>query len=148
MNLSPHFTLGEMTVTHSSHDNTPTEVQVEALKKLCENILEPLREHFGLPIIVTSGFRSPKVNVEFGGADNSEHLFGEAADIHIPGVANADIWRFIDGSDLEFDQLIAEKLSETDGAAGWIHVSYRPESARKQAFSFDGENYLSGLHFA
>lgn len=148
--LTPHFSLAEMTVTNSGLDNTPDQDQIAALTALCQNILEPLRQHFGAPVIVTSGFRSPAVNSHFGGEPDSQHLFGQAADIHIQGIANADIWRQID-SEMTFDQVIAEELQETDGAAGWIHVSFRVDRARGSAISYMGPHaatkYLEGLHF-
>lgn len=145
--LTPHFSLSEMTTTTSGLPNNPNETQIAALTALCQNILEPLRAEFGLPVTVSSGFRSPQVNAHFGGEADSQHLNGEAADIHISGVPNADIWRWIDGN-MEFDQVIAEKISEANGAAGWIHVSFRVDRARKSAISFLGHGqYVEGLHF-
>jgi len=93
MNLSPHFTLAEMTATGRTADNTPGEKEIIALKALCENILEPVREHFGKPVYILSGFRSPEVNKLVGGAPTSQHVKGEAADITIKGVPNMDVWQ-------------------------------------------------------
>lgn len=149
MNLSPNFTLAELTVTGSGLPNVPDEQHIAALTALCQNVLEPLRAHFSAPVIVSSGFRSPAVNSRAGGAADSQHLAGEAADIHIPGVDNADIWRWIDEGDIEFDQLIGERLEEEHPSAGWVHVSYRVDRARKDAISSPtAGHYVEGLHFA
>jgi hypothetical protein len=111
-------------------------------------VLEPIRSHYDLPVIITSGFRSPEVNHAAGGAADSQHLNGEAADIHIPGVKNADLWTYIKNF-LTFDQVIAERLKEDDGAAGWVHVSFRVNRARMSALSSPTKGvYLGGLHFA
>lgn len=148
MNLSQHFTLDELTVTGSGLTNIPDDKQIASLIALCDNVLERLRAHFGAPVVVSSGFRSPAVNSRAGGASDSQHLAGEAADIHIPGVDNADIWRWIDAN-LEFDQLIGERLEDGHPSAGWVHVSYRVDHARKDAISSPtAGHYVEGLHFA
>ncbi len=144
--ISPHFSLKELTVTSAGVDNTPDAKQIAALKRLCDNVLEPIREHFKRPVTINSGFRSAAVNKKIGGAATSQHSFGEAADIEIKGVPNQQIYDFIKNN-LEFDQLIAEKLSRKDGSAGWIHVSYRLERLRKECLSFDGSKYKAGFHF-
>lgn len=80
MHLSPHFTLDELTETEQPFDNTPPKAAIAELTRLCLGFLEPLRVHTG-PIKVTSGFRSPKVNVAVGGSATSAHLAGRAADV-------------------------------------------------------------------
>lgn len=147
MKLSPHFTLAEMTRTSSSLPNKPSEKEIVALKALCENILEPIRIHFAKPVIVNSGYRSAAVNKAIGGAKTSQHLKGEAADIEIRGVSNAAIFRYIH-ENLDFDQVIAEKLRNDDGSAGWVHVSYSKYGLRGEALSFLGAGrYVKGLQF-
>ncbi len=88
MLLSEHFTLGEMLssqkATEKGIPNTPLEKHITAMKNLAVRCLEPTRQHFGLPILVTSGFRSVLLNTEVKGASNSQHMAGEAADITIP----------------------------------------------------------------
>lgn len=153
MQLSTHFSLAELTVTKSGLPNVPNQQQILALEALCDNILEPVRSHFNKPVIVTSGFRSEAVNSATKpkpGARNSQHLRGEAADFHIPGVRNDDIWHYIKDSTLQFDQLIAETLSETNGNAGWIHCSYSIYQTRRSAISFIGkqQGYVPGLKYA
>ena len=145
--LSPHFTLEEMTATEYPVYNKPSEKEIEALTALCENILEPIRAHFNLPITILSGFRSPELNKTVGGAATSQHLKGEAADITIKGVANADVWQFIKDN-LNFDQVIAEKLTKHDGSRGWVHVAYSKHQERGDAISFLGAGrYVKGLRF-
>lgn len=84
--LSKNFTLEELsksaTATRKKIDNTPTKEVTENLKKLANDVLQPIREAYGKPIIVSSGYRCPKLNTAVGGAANSDHKFGAAADIH------------------------------------------------------------------
>lgn len=147
--LSPHFTLEEMCVTNSGLPNVPGAIAIENLTTLCTKILEPIRNHFGKPVKINSGFRSPAVNLAAGSKVNStsQHLFGEAADIEIPGVRNDVIWSYIVDVLKDFDQVIAEKLMINDGTAGWIHVSWREDRLRREALSWDGHNYRVGLHY-
>lgn len=152
MNLSEHFTLAEMTVTDTGLPNVPGEKEIEALKALCENVLEKVREHFTakycrpMPVKVRSGFRSPEVNKAVGGKSTSQHLKGEAADIEIDGVPNEEIWHFICDVYKNFDQVIAEKLVENNPSAGWIHVSFSTKKKRQSAISFIGK-YVEGFHY-
>lgn len=147
--LSPNFKLEEFTrsSTHPDIPNKPDYIQIVAMKHLCLNVLEPLREKFG-PIHIISGFRSPALNFAVGSkSSTSQHMNGEAADIEIAGVRNDTIWEYINQS-LPFDQVIAEKLKSDDGTAGWIHVSYA-EALRGDAISFLGNGqYVKGLHYA
>lgn len=147
--LSEYFTLAEMTRTRTGMPNVPGQAEVFALEALCENVLDKVRAHFGRPVIVNSGYRSPAVNKKVGGAASSQHVRGEAADIKVPGVPNADVWHFIVNELGEFDQCIAELLSETNPEAGWVHVSYRTGKNRRQALSFLGKGkYVTGFKYA
>lgn len=133
MNLSPHFTLAEMTRSATASrrglDNTPSPAVIAALKGLCENVLEPVRLHFGRPVIVTSGYRSPEVNRAARGARNSQHTRGQAADFTVPGVGNLDLCQWI-MRNLNYDQLIYEF-----GEAGWVHCSWIDGPLRNQELS-------------
>lgn len=151
MQLSKHFTLAELTRSQTAKRldiaNNPSDVEIKCLKDLCENILEPVRVHFGKPIIISSGYRSPALNKANGGASTSQHVKGQAADIEIDGVPNAAIYSYI-FKNLDFDQLIAEKLKSNDGSAGWIHVSYNKGKNRGEALSFLGNGrYVRDLVF-
>lgn len=147
MKLSEHFSLSEFTKTSHKVDNTPPPEVIKNLTTLCKEVLEPLRAHFNAPVIITSGYRSPTLNKLVGGSATSDHVLGRAADLHVMGVANAEVWKWI-SANLQVDQIIAEKLSKRDGKAGWIHVSFRAGANRKQAISFVGQGkFKMGLHY-
>lgn len=122
--LSPHFTLYEFvrsgTAIENNIDNTPGAAEV-ALTALCDNVLEPLRRRFG-PIVISSGFRSRRLNNMVGGVTSSQHLRGEAADIVTGSRERAAAMSDFIQRHLDFDQLISEPV----GAASprWLHVSY------------------------
>jgi hypothetical protein len=126
MNLTPNFTLEEMTssetATRHGIANTPNPKQITALKALCENVLEPLRARLGTPIHVTSGYRNPIVNSLIHGSDSSQHMKGEAADIKVSGMNAQQLFDFILASNIPFDQIIQEYNK-------WVHISY---SVRRQ----------------
>ena len=127
MKLSENFTLAELTVTSVNAPNIPNEEQIKKLQALVDNVLQPLRELYGKPISINSGFRSLQVNKKVKGAQKSQHLKGEAADISCEN--NALLFRLIrDGFD--FDQLIWEKGNDTQPA--WVHVSFSRTKNRKQ----------------
>jgi zinc D-Ala-D-Ala carboxypeptidase len=135
MRLSQHFTLEEMTKSQTASrrgiDNTPPPEVVENLKQLCENVLEYIRVRFGKPVNVNSGYRGPKLNKAIGGAKNSQHMTGQAADIEIAGVDNKVLFNWIKDN-VEFDQLILEYYKEGVPDSGWVHVSWNPSGNRKQ----------------
>ena len=107
----------------------PTQEHIKNLQLLAEKIFQPIREHFGKPIHISSGYRSNALNRAIGGAASSQHCSGEAIDIDMDGtdITNAQIFEFIKDN-LEFDQLIWEFGSKTN--PDWVHVSY--ESTGKQ----------------
>lgn len=148
MQLSPNFTLAELIISGHDVDNTPNADQIKKLTILCNKILEPVRAFFDSPVIITSGFRSGQLNKLVGGQPTSQHTKAEAADFHVKGVANAEVYKYIVGN-LIFDQVIAEKLSKQDGAAGWVHCSYTIDGPnRKNSISFLGAGkYVPGLEF-
>lgn len=121
MTLSEHFTLTEMTVSQeaarSGLKNAPDALQIESLRRLCKNVLEPLRERVKRPVVVSSGFRSATVNRRIGGSARSQHCRGEAADFTIPGMSVEDVVALIRAMNLPFDQLI-------DEFGAWVHVSH------------------------
>lgn len=139
---SPHFSKAEM--NHSGValklgiDNTPTEVEEENLQALCKMVLEPLRLRFG-QIIIASGYRSPALNKAIRGKQNSQHLLGEAADIHV--ASEAEGRRYFDyiRHHLPFDQLLFEHAMRN--GCCWLHVSYRrqPQRNRHEAFHLTAE---------
>jgi hypothetical protein len=135
MQLSKHLSLAEVTRSDSAKrkgiSNQPTPEHLENFKKLAEKIFEPIREHFKVPIHISSGYRSKELNAAIGGSLTSQHCSGEAIDIDMDGsasgVSNADVFKYIKDN-LEFDQLIWE--FGTDKNPDWVHVSY--ETSGKQ----------------
>jgi zinc D-Ala-D-Ala carboxypeptidase len=138
MKLSKHFSLEEMTKSQTAVrkgiDNTPPPEVIENLKELCENVLEKIRIHFGKPVLVSSGYRGPKLNRAIGGAKKSQHLTGQAADIEIPGVDNSVLFCWI-RDNIVFDQLILEFHKKGVPDSGWVHVSWNSKGNRKQAIT-------------
>jgi hypothetical protein len=152
MNLTKNFTLAEMTKSETAlrydMDNTPGEQEIAALKLLAEKVLQPVRDHFGRGVKVNSGFRHPEVNAKVGGSKTSDHCRGQAADIEIPGVPNAELAEWIKDN-LEFRQLILEFYTPGIPDSGWVHVSYVAEDNKKQVLTATKQNgktvYLPGL---
>lgn len=127
MNISKNFTLAELTTTGTGLPNSPDERQIVNLKRLCETILEPLREATGKPIQINSGFRSPAVNRKIKGSVTSQHMAGEAADLVIPGMSVLDVVKKITELNLPFHQLINEF---SQGGITWVHVSVAPQGIK------------------
>lgn len=148
MKLSKNFTLSEMTKSQTASrkkiDNTPGPEEIANLQALVEKVLQPIRDHYGRPVTVSSGFRSVKLNKAIGGSKTSQHCTGNAADIEIAGVPNLELAKFIEDN-LEFDQLILECYNSKDPNSGWVHVSYVRPPNRKQSLTFDGRKYHHGL---
>ena len=152
MNLSPNFSLHELTKSETALrldlDNTPDEQATENLRMLCEMVLQPVRDHYGKGVKVNSAYRSPESNAAVGGSKTSDHCLGRAADIEIPGVANADLAQWI-MDNLDYTQLILEFYTPGIPDSGWVHVSYDPANLKKQeltATKVAGKTqYLPGL---
>ena len=128
--LTAHFSLREMyasgTAIRLGIENVPDEAVIKRLQQLCERVLEPLRQRFGV-IRITSGYRCERLNRAVGGVKNSQHLRGEAADIHVSDIeVGRKMFRFIK-ENLEFDQLLFEHIREN--GVCWLHVSYRNPSS-------------------
>mgnify|MGYP002514628083 CR=1 FL=1 len=128
-----YFSINELcssaTAKRKGIDNTPNSAQRAALTALVSNILDPLREAYGKPIVVTSGFRCAKLNRAVGGAARSQHTKGEAADIRSLSDKPADNKRLFDlivRLGLPYDQLIDEY------GYNWVHVSYTQGVNRRQ----------------
>ena len=134
MNLSRNFSLQELiksdTAIRKGINNNPNAEQIEKLKDLCENILQPVRDHFGR-VKVTSGFRSPDLCIAINSSVNSQHAKAEAADFEAIGTDNAELADWI-YKNLNFDQLILEFYTPGEPNSGWIHCSYTPDQPRKQ----------------
>lgn len=135
MKLSEHLSLAEVirseTAKRRGVSNMPTEAHLANFKLLAEKVFEPIRNHFGNPIHISSGYRSKALNEAIGGALSSQHCTGEAIDIDMDGsadgITNKMVFDYIKDN-LEFDQLIWEFGTSTN--PDWVHVSY--ESTGRQ----------------
>ncbi|AEV31382.1 Peptidase M15 [Owenweeksia hongkongensis DSM 17368] len=136
MNLSTNLSLLEVTKSQTavrhSIDNTPNAQQLENLKRVAENIFQPIREHFNTPIFISSGFRCEDLNTRIGGSRTSSHCKGEALDIDMDGrgtITNRQVFDYV-RANLQFDQLIYE--FGDDQNPGWVHISYKKTGNRNQ----------------
>lgn len=138
MKLSNNFTLSEFTKSQTASrrglNNEPTPDIIKALQTLAENVLQPVRDHYGRGVNVSSGYRSPEVNAAVGGSRTSDHCKGFAADIEIVGVANAELALYI-RDNMKYTQLILEGYIEGVPDSGWVHVSYDPSNLKKQVMT-------------
>jgi hypothetical protein len=136
MQLSTNLSLAEAirseTAKRKGISNMPTPEHIENAKKLAANIFQPIREHFGKPIFISSGYRSAELNKAIGGSLSSQHCSFEAIDIDMDGtdITNKQIFDYIKDN-LNFDQMIAEFPKQ--GNPDWVHVSFAANrSQRKQ----------------
>ena len=145
--LSEHFKLSEFTrsatATARKIDNTPSQEVISNLKVLCQNVLEPLREFAQQPVVISSGYRCPQLNVKVGGVYSPQHTLGEACDIRLPvskhttqrdGKAHTDkeilnSWFDWIVTNTDFDQAIIETANGKDF---WIHVSCRANKRKNR----------------
>lgn len=135
MKLSKNLELWEMTrsdvAKRKGIDNTPTEEHLKNMTILAERVFQPIREHFNVPIYITSGYRSKKLNKAIGGSSTSQHCLGQAIDIDMDGkqITNVQVFNFI-RSNLVFDQLIWEYGNNS--SPDWVHVSYNPSGNNRR----------------
>lgn len=135
MKLSENFELNELIKSQIAErkgiSNNPSTDQINNLKDLCLNVLQPIRSHFNYPVIISSGYRSPELCVAIGSKPTSQHSEGKAADIEIANVDNKELAMWIKDN-INFDQLILEFYKEEDPNSGWVHVSYNGNKNRKE----------------
>ena len=158
-NLSEHFTLAMLCYSDTAKargiSNVPTSAEINNLKYLANNVLEPIWNHFcknedgtdnGKKVIVNSGYRGKLLNAAVGGATTSQHCFGEAADIEIAGISNYDLAVWI-RDNITFDQLILEFANNlsVDPNSGWVHVSYRYGRIRHSVLTINKRGTREGL---
>lgn len=137
MLLSPHFSYEELTSTQvRGVDNTPSAEVLANLRKTASS-MEDVRSMLGKPVLVTSGYRSRRVNELVGGAISSAHTLGYACDFICPGYGTPlDVCRVLVGSGLKFDQSIEEGT--------WVHLSFAP-AMRRQVLTKTSRGYAPGL---
>jgi len=145
MMLSKNFSLQEMTISQTAArrglNNQPGQAELNNLKMLCNEVLQPLRDFVGKPVKITSGYRGPAVNRAVGGSTTSAHMYGLAADIWIPGLTVREVMHKIHGLQLPYDQLI-------DEFGSWVHVGLSTGTNRKQALiarTLNGRTNYSAL---
>ena len=135
MKLSANFTLSELTKSQTAVrkniKNEPSTAHVENLIHLAETVLQPVRDHFGKPVVISSGYRSPELCEAIGSSSKSQHARGEAADFEIMGVDNMQLAMWIN-KNTDFDQLILEFYEPGDPNSGWVHCSAVKEGSRAQ----------------
>lgn len=148
MNLSEHFTLEEATKSQTAIrlgiDNTPTASEIDRMKLVCREVLEPLRAHFGKPVVINSFYRCPRLNAEVGSKPSSQHTLGEAVDLEIPGIPNPEVAEWM-RDNLTVDQLILEFYEPGKPNSGWVHVSYKDNACRQECLTITSKGTQAGL---
>jgi zinc D-Ala-D-Ala carboxypeptidase len=134
MQLSDHFTLAELTKSDTASrmglNNEPGSTVIEKLVLVCENILEPVRNHYGVPFSPSSGFRCLSLNRALGSSD-------------VPGISNKETAFWV-RDNCDFDQIVLEFYEEEKPKSGWVHCSYRGDGKnRHDTFAFDGKTWSS-----
>ena len=139
MKLTANITLDELTKSQTAErkgiNNNPNPKQIDNIKALAINILQPVRSHYDRPLIISSGFRCAQLCVEIGSSVNSQHVADDnaaAADFEIPGVDNRELALWIK-SELDYDQLILEFYKDNEPTSGWIHCSYSTDHNRHES---------------
>ena len=137
MKLTKNFSLNEFisseTALRRGIDNTPSAEVLANLKALCENIMQPLRDWYGKPINITSGYRSPALNRAIKGAANSDHMKGQAVDFTLPKEDYPKVFEWL-RNNVQFTQIIDEF------GFSWIHISYDAKNLKKQALKAVKQN--------
>lgn len=138
--ITENFTYFEMIASQAASrkgiDNTPNEEQLVNLTHWCVCLGQPLRNMVDLPVIGSSFFRSKLLNTEIGGAENSQHMLGQAGDIEVPGISNLDLYKII-RDHFVYDQLILEFHNPNIPDSGWVHASFNRFNNRMQSFTID-----------
>jgi len=153
--LSPHFCLDEFTHSQTANrlgiGNTPDDETEEGMAVINNLVrlatgLELVRHLVGGPVVISSGYRSPKLNEAVGGAKNSQHMTGKAADITVPGMSVKEVMALImkHRSEVYYDQLISEYVNPAVAGSGWTHISFVDKNPRMEALITD----RSGTRYA
>ena len=146
MMLTANFSLEELTKSQTAErqsiPNNPGADEIYYIKMVAEKILQPVRNHYGIPFTVSSGFRSVDLCLAIGSKATSQHCKGQAVDFEVPSISNLDLAYFIKTT-LDFDQLILEFYR--GGNTGWVHCSVA-DTPRKDLLTYDkSHGYRKGL---
>lgn len=149
MKLSENFSLAEaeksQTALRLNLNNKVPANFLPAIKLVAREILQPIRDHYGIPFTPSSWWRGLGLNEAIDGSNDSQHCRGEAVDFEVPMVSNREVAEWIK-EHLEFDQLILEFWRPGDANAGWIHCSkVIAGTNRGEILRFDGKTYMKGL---
>lgn len=146
LRLSTHFTLAELSTTSQKVSNIPSSpVIIDSLRGVCTNVLEKVRENFGRPVHIHSGYRSPALNALIGGSTTSQHMKGEAADFHVSGFTVYEVANWI-SENLDYDQLILENFVPGIESSGWVHCSFSRNNRGQDLTKFKGsKQYYPGI---
>jgi len=154
MKLTENFTLEELikdsVAVRNGIFNVPDSWAKDGLQYLAINILQKVRDYYKKPVIVSSGYRSTKLNTLIGGSSTSQHMKGQAADFEVDGIDNMELAKWI-SKNLSYDQIILEFYDAKDGKnSGWVHCSYVSEERNRKiclrAKRVDGKTvYKDGL---
>ena len=143
MKLSKHFSFSEaiksQTAERNYIDNTPPDEYLSKIIAVAENILEPVRLHFGVPFSPSSWYRSKELCLKIGSKTTSQHALAEAVDFEVSGVDNLTLAKWCEYN-LEFDKLILEFYTDEDPASGWVHASYRESNNRHEVYTISRVN--------
>ena len=135
MKLSENFTLDELTKSQEAIRlgilNEPNDEHITNLILLCKNILQPVRNHFKIPVSISSGYRSAELCEAIGSSSKSQHTKGQAADFELFGIHNREVSDWI-VKNLDYDQCILEFWNPNDPNSGWVHCSYNDVKNRKE----------------
>jgi zinc D-Ala-D-Ala carboxypeptidase len=138
--ISPHFSFEELTITGVASLQAENRVRalayVPALQALAIGLLEPLRAAFSRPVVIHSGFRCLALNTRIGGSKTSQHMAGEAADLHVDGVSLHEVFDWVRSQPWSWGQVILE--GHTPATPSWVHLS---TGGRCEALTFDGAHY-------
>ena len=123
------------TAVQHNINNMPDINSLDCMLELIVNCLQPIREKLGKPMIITSGYRNSQVNKLVGGANNSGHLTGRCADIHVNGMTAKELYNFIKKSGVKYRQCILESNS-------WVHIDYKKDDLKCENLIYDGKSYV------
>lgn len=154
MHLSPHFTLAEMTksqfalrrgIVNALDPVEPEDADaIGNLRRLCLEVLEPVREAFGIPFAPSSAYRSPALNAALGSKPTSQHVLGQAVDFELPGIPNLKLAQWV-RDNLKYDQLILEFHDPAEPTSGWVHVSLKEARNRRRVLTINRKGVFPGL---
>tara|TARA_R110000822_G_C15296411_1_gene491547 strand:+ start:561 stop:1022 length:462 start_codon:yes stop_codon:yes gene_type:complete len=143
LKLTKHFSLSEAVKSQTAErhfiDNSLPDEYLPKVIAVAENILEPVRLHFGVPFTPSSWYRSKELCLKIGSKTTSQHALAEAVDFEVSGVDNLTLAKWCEYN-LEFDKLILEFYTDEDPASGWVHASYRENNNRHEVYTISRVN--------